>query len=291
MLITLTAGSLLCGCKGGSFSKKNTIAAADTSAGTSDADSRQQEQEQLRFETYSYHAAADGISCFFKADYPVSEGALSDAVRSIVESELPKLASNLCASGDTTGMPVIRCEGTSGKLLVQSCAEYSRSLLQSELEEERKFNTSAKLSCDADLTLAADTEKYLTYAVNSYVYLGGAHGGAENYSFNISKESGRKVTGIVKPESLEEIQPLLRAGVLSYFREIDTEANEDNLQSYLLIEGDTIPLPDCIYLSDKGVNFVYQQYEIACYAAGLVSFLIPAADIEPYLSAEAAALL
>lgn len=290
VLISLIAGSLAYGCKGGAARQRGAAEAADsTSTAISATDIEQ--AEQLRFETDSCRIAIDGINCFYCVDYPVSGGTLSDAVRRIVENELPKVASSLCASGDTTGMPVICGDSQSASQLVQRCAGYSRDLLQKELEEVREFNSSAELSCDARLTLAADTEKYLTYEVNSYVYLGGAHGSTYNYSFNISRESGSKVTGIVKPESLEKMQPLLRAGVLSYFREFDSEVNEDNLQSYLLLEGETIPLPGCIYLSDKGVNFVYQQYEIAPYAAGLVSFTIPTADIRPYLTAEAAALL
>ncbi len=290
VLISLAVCSLAPGCKGRGSSQKSAASAADSSAiSLSSADSLQ--QEPLRFKTDSCHITVDGIDCFYSVDYPVSSGNLSDAVRRIAENELPKVASSLCASGDATGMPVICGDSPSGELLVQQCALYSRDLLQKELDQVREFNSSAELSCNAGLTLAAETEKYLTYQVNSYVYLGGAHGSSYNYSFNISKESGSKVTEIVKPASLENLQPLLRAGVLSYFREFDSEVSEDNLQSYLLLEGETIPLPGCIYLSDQGVNFVYQQYEIAPYSAGLVSFIIPTADMRPYLTSEAAALL
>ena len=48
-------------------------------------------------------------------------------------------------------------------------------------------------------------------------------------------------------------------------------------------ESTTIPLPNTPpALTDKGISIIYQQYEIAPYAAGLPSFYIPydkAADI------------
>lgn len=290
VIISLAASSLACSCKGRTSTRSGIASAADSDSPAIYA-TQSLPAERLRFETDSCRITLDGINCFYQADYPVSEGVLSDAVRHIVENELAKVACSLCADGDTASMPVIRSGKSNGSQPAQQCALYSRDLLQKELEQVREFNSSAELSCIASLTIAAETEKYLTCEVNSYVYLGGAHGSTFNYSFNISKESGTRVTGIVKPESLEKMQPLLRAGVLSYFREFDSEVSEDNLERYLLLEGETIPLPGCIYLSDKGVNFVYQQYEIAPYSAGLVSFTISVTNIRPFLTSEAAELL
>ena len=60
----------------------------------------------------------------------------------------------------------------------------------------------------------------------------------------------------------------------------------------LFIDDRFIPLPSWpLYPSGDGLAFIYQQYEIASYADGMPSFTIPYADIEPYMTPEAKALL
>jgi hypothetical protein len=53
-----------------------------------------------------------------------------------------------------------------------------------------------------------------------------------------------------------------------------------------------IPLPSAApAFTKKGLAFIYQQYEIAPYAAGMVNFDIAYDKIRPFLTAEAQALL
>ena len=53
-----------------------------------------------------------------------------------------------------------------------------------------------------------------------------------------------------------------------------------------------LPLPRAVpYVTTKGVAFIYQQYEIVCYAAGLPSVVIPAEELRDLLSEEGRALL
>lgn len=62
----------------------------------------------------------------------------------------------------------------------------------------------------------------------------------------------------------------------------------------LLIDEDVnhIPLPAWApYLTHQGVAFAYQQYEIAPYAAGIISFIIPYEKIMPYLVPEIKAVI
>ena len=63
----------------------------------------------------------------------------------------------------------------------------------------------------------------------------------------------------------------------------DTEENE-------LEFGLPLPATDP-WLTKKGVSFIYQQYEIAPYAAGMPSFVLAYDDIRPYLTEDAAKML
>ena len=51
---------------------------------------------------------------------------------------------------------------------------------------------------------------------------------------------------------------------------------------------DDLPLPDFEpYMTEQGVTFIYQPYEISYYAAGKPEFTIPYNVVKPYLTAEA----
>jgi hypothetical protein len=84
---------------------------------------------------------------------------------------------------------------------------------------------------------------------------------------------------------------LIIEGVRSYFA--DNENNkvftDEELKDMLIIDGDVAHLPMPVTppcLMEDGVSFVYQQYEIAPYAAGLPSFIIPYKKIMPYFVPE-----
>ena len=93
---------------------------------------------------------------------------------------------------------------------------------------------------------------------------------------------------VVDTTKTRELQPLLRAGVLRYFKDCEQEVKESELTSMLFIKDGIIPLPARTpTLVDDGVRFDYQQYEIGPYAMGIVSFTIPYADIKPWLTEQA----
>jgi hypothetical protein len=72
-----------------------------------------------------------------------------------------------------------------------------------------------------------------------------------------------------------------------------TITNDEELANNLQVEDvNRIPLPsNPPYFTKDGLCFTYQQYEIACYAVGLVSFTVPYAKIRPLLTEEAATLI
>ncbi len=140
----------------------------------------------------------------------------------------------------------------------------------------------------------ADEPHYVTYCVTDYSFLGGAHGSFSSWTVNIDKTTGSPVTYTVDSTRIKALQPLLRKGVLRYVRECgETGATLKTLNNYLLLPDDgLIPLPANVpYFEKDSLCFVYQQYEIACYAMGLVSFNISVADMLPYLTPAAKALI
>ena len=162
------------------------------------------------------------------------------------------------------------------------------------------------------IKLLESNEHYVTYLTNSEGFMGGAHGFATSIGLTFRKSDGKRIgyetkynketeTFYKKDQTLfknaesPELYALIKQGVLSYFQEFEDSLITDEQLKDILIEVDDvnrIPLPSASPCFIKeGLNFCYQQYEIAPYAAGMINFNIPYEKIRPFLTPEAAALI
>ena len=138
-----------------------------------------------------------------------------------------------------------------------------------------------------------ETDRYVVFLSQDYVYLGGAHGGVVGRGgLTFDKANGLLVEKFLDPASLDEIQPLLRKGLTQYFADEEMEISPEELDNILFLETGIVPFPAWTpYPDEGGLVFTYQQYEIAAYAAGMPNFTIPYDDLLPYLTPEAKALV
>ena len=130
-----------------------------------------------------------------------------------------------------------------------------------------------------------ETPKLVTFGVNIYLfYHGAAHPSTIYNAQTFRKSDGRRFGWEIIYEdnvyaddnSYIQLEAQLRAGIAKHFE----VANEDDLGDLLTIEKSdfsyNFPRPQAVpYLTKEGLNFVYQQYEIAPYAMGLPSVTIP----------------
>ena len=138
-----------------------------------------------------------------------------------------------------------------------------------------------------------ETDQYVVFQSEDYVYLGGAHGGITGRGgLTFDKKDGLLIEKFLEPASLDAIQPLLRKGLKQYFSDNDMEISPEEMDNILFLETGIVPFPAWTpYPSEDGLVFTYQQYESAAYAAGMPNFTIPYADLLPYLTPEAKALV
>lgn len=137
------------------------------------------------------------------------------------------------------------------------------------------------------------TDKLLTYSFTEYSYTGGAHGGTSFIQQTFDKADGKALTAgeIFEQSKIAEVIQLVKQGLAEqYFS--DELKDGTTLADLLLIDPDTLALPaqSPSFVKD-GIDFVYQQYEIAPYAAGMPACVIPYSVIKPYLTEKAAALI
>ncbi|MGN1237074.1 MAG: DUF3298 domain-containing protein [Bacteroidaceae bacterium] len=231
------------------------------------------------------------ISCEIIVDYPSLSDSFSLAVADYINKELAANCRLIVFDDDVDLLYKGELNNGGRKMIDHYGRETSEYLhdLVGDGEEMGYFSA----SCDVSIRKVDDTPRYVTYETNTYSYTGGAHGSSTKRDVNIIKPSGKVLEYVIDSLRLEEIQPLLRKGVLSYLNDIEwDETTDETLNDNLFIENGIIPLPSVSpYLTSEGLCFVYQQYEIACYAMGMISFTLPYSEVKPFMTPEALQLI
>jgi hypothetical protein len=204
-------------------------------------------------------------------------------------------------------------ETSNGQTIVDKCVKTIYKDLHNQwLDLHKEGLSGMTLSSYKKLFKLEETETYVTYMCNTEGYLGGAHGYATSAGCIFSKQSGRAIgyesqydeqrdvwkqlnQRLFKDPKGIHLRNLIKEGLRSYFQDNqETPISDADLKDYLLYDAsvDNLPLPQFPpYFTADGLAFVYQQYEIAPYAAGMPSFTIPYDDIRPLLTDEAACLI
>ena len=123
---------------------------------------------------------------------------------------------------------------------------------------------------------AFETEKFITYTAEIYEYSGGAHGGESLSGGVFRKSDGRKFGwDMFTASGKEKLRGMIKNGLKNKFFKVNSD---EELYEMLLDENAryTFPLPETAPVCrPNGVEFIYQQYEIAPYAAGLPTCTLP----------------
>lgn len=140
------------------------------------------------------------------------------------------------------------------------------------------------------ITLLYENDEYITLQSAIYSYSAGAHGSFVSTGETFRKSDGHRMGWeLLAGYDKKELRNKIKSGLMEYF-EIKEEPNRsksDQLREMLFGEGldgmerdtynNNFPLPVTRpYLTKDGVSILYQQYEIAPYAAGM-----PGCNIKP----------
>ena len=271
--------------------------------------------KDLQTETVNYEDSTAHADLSIKVELPVAgQGAAADRIRAslvdVMDGQLSHIGSYeeerlFPAYEGDTGKTDLLLEYYRGKALEsigkQAQEDYDERVASIEendglTEGQRKEILDEMPGWEYDFNLLKDreTDQYVVFLSQDYVYLGGAHGGVVGRGgLTFDKKDGRLVEKMLDPACLDAIQPLLRKGLTQYFAaDGETEITQEELDNYLFLESGLIPFPAWTPRpGEDGLVFTYQQYEIASYAAGMPEFTIPFEDLLPYLTPEAKALV
>lgn len=161
-----------------------------------------------------------------------------------------------------------------------------------EAEKQKYIAYLAGWGYEFSLKKTEETEKYVVFDSQDYVFRGGAHGGIIGAGpMTFSKKDGTRVTDFFVPDCLSDLQPLLIKGLEVYYRDF-LETTQQRLLDHVTLKDGLIPLPEWApYPSADGLELVYQQYEIGPYVDGMPTCTLAWEDVAPFLSPQAKALL
>ena len=149
----------------------------------------------------------------------------------------------------------------------------------------------AELCYEASMEHVFETDKVVTYRLTITLDLGGAHPTTRELGATFSKDDGKQLTwDIVRSDSQSRLQDIVRGMLKDYFN----AKSDRELMEYLQGVDDVtrLPLPATPpFMTDEGFTLIYQQYEIAAYAAGMPSGVIPFERFNPCLTEDAQKLI
>ena len=156
-------------------------------------------------------------------------------------------------------------------------------------DEEMEFMT----HFERELTVSKvyENDRFVTLNIQYYQYAGGAHGISTDYGMTFRKSDGRQMGKNIlnNLQGDEGWRDMMYQGLMEYF---EVESEEELSACLFEPELYKLELPGTEpYLTEEGLTFVYQQYEIAAYCYGMPSFTIPYDKLDKYLNTTGKRLL
>jgi hypothetical protein len=269
----------------------------------------------LEMEDYAFADSSKFANIEIKAVLPVAKDSVSQVIRdslvniignsirsyqgSQMEDSKPLIAKYNGDEKDAKSMLDYYSKAVSKLLNSQAKEDYDERVKYWEedttlTEEQRKEFKEGVTPWDysMDVTKTSEDSTFVVFNDTEYAYIGGAHGGVFGWggiTFRFS--DGSIVKDFLKDNAVKDMQPLLKKGLKEYFNENADEkiTTDQQLMEQLMLPDESkglIPLPAWTPSPDekgKGLVFTYQQYEIACYAVGMPSFVLTWEELKPFL--------
>ncbi|MCK8479143.1 DUF3298 and DUF4163 domain-containing protein [Flavihalobacter algicola] len=116
-------------------------------------------------------------------------------------------------------------------------------------------------------------------AINSYLDTGGAHGNTNVRFFNFNPQTGTVLNMKDLISNQEGLSKIIERELLKNIKNgTENQPTED------VFFGKDFQLPESIGFSDEGLIVLYNPYEIAAYAQGIIEFTIPFTEVNSFLN-------
>ncbi|MCD2425249.1 DUF3298 and DUF4163 domain-containing protein [Niabella pedocola] len=119
---------------------------------------------------------------------------------------------------------------------------------------------------------------YAILSVGNYAYTGGAHGmyGQTMLCLDMQQQKELALSDVLHIDSAT-LQPILEQHLRTRYKIAQNKPLTD------ILFDERLALTDNFYFTPKGIGFIYQPYEVAAYAFGLIDIWVPYTELRPYL--------
>ncbi len=253
--------------------------------------------KELKTETFEFADSTAHAHLTIKAELPVAAKGAPAAIRTKLIEVMDRQLSHIGTYEQDRMFPAFEGNADDSKALMDyyrgKAFETIATVSQADFDERKQYIDEDEeipgWEYDFSLTRTSETDRYVIFLSEDIVFSGGAHGGIIGCGpLTFDKKDGHLVEKFLKDSALQEMQPLLRKGLVQYYASNGQEIQPEQLGEYLTLSGDVIPYPVWAPIpTPEGLDFTYQQYEIASYADGMPSFTLPYEEVLPFLTEDA----
>lgn len=148
------------------------------------------------------------------------------------------------------------------------------------------------MGADLAVTVHIANNQFVTFGVYNYSRIGSGHGGYSEMFHTFDMNSGNQLSNadIFKPKTLAKVKLLLfdvianNPHYVAWNSGIKSVSDVQSRFEGKLMEGDSGFILPQGALTNTGVVFSFQPYEIGCWAEGTYHFIIPYKRLKPYLT-------
>lgn len=217
---------------------------------------------RIKAEFAIYEQDPSAIGCKISANYPSdSTDATGRVIREWINEQL---------GGTYTGSL------NDGKQLVEYYGKEQAARIRKDIEEFGENSAMGQSVYYVQFKKVFETTRFVTYTEETYQYAGGAHGSESTVGQVFRKPDGRMFGwDMFTADGKEKLRDMIKNRLKDRFFKAKSDEEFYNM---LLAENARylFPLPEnAPLLRPNGVEFIYQQYEIAPYAAGMPSCTLP----------------
>ncbi len=121
----------------------------------------------------------------------------------------------------------------------------------------------------------------LSLEMHQYLFTGGAHGYGATQFINFDTQTGLKLS----TDEIFNNPEVFKVFVEEKFKTAFEIPQSDNINATgFWFDDNTFYLPETIGFTESDLILIYNQYEIASYAAGSIELEIPLREVKPYLA-------
>ena len=245
------------------------------------------EADTLVTTIYSYKYNQDKVEVNFQIEYPT--GGCNKILRNAIREFISEYFGGTYEGSLNDGQELVNFYGQKNKARLKEMREDDSVDM-----DEDYINGYWR---NVEVNKIFETDKLITFGWMEDIYYNGAHGNPAYYGITFRKSDGRRFSKEMMTNIYsEEWYSIVKEGLRNYFSNdgnVAIETDED-LKEYILTDDNVnnLPLPqNPPYVTEDGVKFTYQPYEISFYAAGMPEFTVSKADMRPFLNVTAKRML